>query len=287
MERKRSADCEEQVDLRPFDRTLLNSVSCTERLLQVPQVELITARREPGHLLSNDNNGDGEHLRARQEGSSNHGPSNVRVSSRASEQRAYWLLCRLWATALTLLELSSTTGVLSPHVSSFLTSHVAQLQSLHDPFSRSKTSYAVIQSGKVELGGTTVELSKEEQNVVRNVADRFDLDELEALLAIRGLKKGKVERLEEDDWAFVTAHVFEERMGVIGCAALLFRCSESEGGSTRGPQANEAFVLQAKIRPTPVMSSRRSSSPPSRPPPSLRISFEHSRTGRSWRFLRQ
>lgn len=188
---------------------------------------------------------------------------------------------------MTLLELSSTTGVLSPHVSSFLTSHLAQLQSLHDLFPRTKTSYAAVQSGKVELGGASIELGKEEQNVVRDVADRFDVDELEALLAIRGLKKGKVEKLEEEDWDLVTAHVFEERMGVIGCAALLFRCSESKQGSTRGPQADLELLLQARILHTPATSSRRPSSHPSPPPLSPRLSFEQSRTGPSWRYRRQ
>ncbi|BGP61149.1 hypothetical protein NBRC10512v2_002466 [Rhodotorula toruloides] len=132
-----------------------------------------------------------------------------------------------WANALVLLESAAVTGTVPPSASSFLSTHLAQLQRPHDPFPRSTQSKTKLASGKFELAKRQVEVAKEEQSAALEVADRFSLDEVEAFLALRSARrdkgKAKAEKLSEDEWDRVTAWVFEERMAVIGIVALLLR----------------------------------------------------------------
>ncbi|BGP30898.1 hypothetical protein JCM10296v2_002658 [Rhodotorula toruloides] len=132
-----------------------------------------------------------------------------------------------WANALVLLESAAVTGTVPPSASSFLSSHLAQLQRPHDPFPRSTQSKTQLASGKLKLAKRQVEVAKEEQTAALEVADRFSLDEVEAFLALRSARrntgKANTEKLGEDEWDRVTAWVFEERMAVIGIIALLLR----------------------------------------------------------------
>lgn len=137
---------------------------------------------------------------------------------------------RPFANALNFLEIAATTSSpVSPDVASFLSSHLPQLKAPHNPFPRNSTSRDLVKSGKValQLPSSTDTVTPGEQPVVDQVADRFELDEIEALLAVRALRDGKIEKLAEEDWDAVTAYVFEERMAVIGTVGLLLRCRES------------------------------------------------------------
>lgn len=61
-----------------------------------------------------------------------------------------------------------------------------------------------------------------------SISDRFDLDEVESLVAFTALKKeARAGNLSDDDWDLLTAYVFEERTAVLDIVALLLRCSES------------------------------------------------------------
>ncbi|KAK4331772.1 nucleoporin [Rhodotorula toruloides] len=114
-----------------------------------------------------------------------------------------------WANALVLLESAAVTGTVPPSASSFLSSHLAELQRPHDPFPRSTQSKTQLASGKLELAKRQVEVAKEEQTAALEVADRFSLDEVEAFLAVRSARrekgKAKAEKLSEDEWDRVTA----------------------------------------------------------------------------------
>jgi hypothetical protein len=126
-----------------------------------------------------------------------------------------------------LHHLENTTTALSPKVAAFITSRVGDLVALENPSPKSKASYDKVTSGRVTLGGVQVDVSKEEQNVVTGAAERFDLDEVEALTVLRAIKGGKVERVTEEDMSQLMVYVFDERMSVMAVFTLLLRCRES------------------------------------------------------------
>lgn len=135
--------------------------------------------------------------------------------------------CSPFATSLADLEHAGHRGP-SPAAANSILRRLKPLQAPHDPFPRDASTKALVKSGTVELAeGTPTKLSPAEEAVVDDVAARFELDDVEALMAVRALDKGKVEKLAEDDWDALTAHVFEERMAVLGTVTLLLRACES------------------------------------------------------------
>ncbi|KAI5479662.1 nucleoporin [Pseudohyphozyma bogoriensis] len=137
-----------------------------------------------------------------------------------------------FSTALNALELSSTTGILPSHLSSFLSqpSSLASLQSPHAPFPPSPSALAKLKAGNTGPdaipGG---QVSAEETKLVEEVSQRFGLDEGRALEAVRhaaGDGKSSKGVLDEDEWDRVTAYLFEERLAVLGLVSLLLRCRD-------------------------------------------------------------
>jgi nuclear pore complex protein Nup188 len=131
---------------------------------------------------------------------------------------------RSFAHALDLLNLASSTGVLSQSATDFLTARLSQLKAPQDPFPRSSGSKTKIQSGTA-MDGTAV--STEEQARILDIAGRFELDEIESMIAWRRIKNDGTKRkdkLLEEDWDLLTAEIFEERMAVISIVGTLLRC---------------------------------------------------------------
>ncbi|KAK4705494.1 hypothetical protein P7C70_g693, partial [Phenoliferia sp. Uapishka_3] len=132
-----------------------------------------------------------------------------------------------FVTIHTALEESTAHGTLSPAVSKATRERLSSLTTPHDPFPRTPPSKSVLKSGNVQaVSGLKGKLSEAGLKVVEEVAERFELDDGESLMAVRALEKGRVERLEQDDWDCITAGVFEERMAVLGIVTLLLRASD-------------------------------------------------------------
>ncbi|GAA5873343.1 hypothetical protein JCM1840_000031 [Sporobolomyces johnsonii] len=159
-----------------------------------------------------------------------------------------------WANALIRLEASHDTGAVSSTLSSFLEDHLAQLQHPADPFKRDPKGKQQLSSGSLVVATRKVDVPKQDQAAVLEVADRFDLDEVEAWLAVQSVTKGKNkedDRLNDDEWFNVTAWVFEERMAVIGTVALLLRTHEDPN--------HPCFDLASKLIPSILSDSFTSS----------------------------
>ena len=136
------------------------------------------------------------------------------------------LLNRPFITSLAALEASGSRGPPKAAADSILR-RLDTLKAPHKPFPRDEASKALVKSGVVELlDGVPERLSPGEEEVVDQVATRFQLDDVEALMAIRALDRGKLEKLSEEDWADIIANVTEERMAVLGTVALLLRARE-------------------------------------------------------------
>ncbi|GAA5910922.1 hypothetical protein JCM8208_006688 [Rhodotorula glutinis] len=132
---------------------------------------------------------------------------------------------RTWSQAHVLLESPSPNGV-PLSASTFLRSHLDQLQRPHDPFPPSQHSKAQLSSGTLTFAKRQVDVSKPDQQLALDVATRFSCDELEAYHALRHARRGKglhSDKLADDEWDRVTAWLFEERMAVLAVVALLLR----------------------------------------------------------------
>lgn len=125
------------------------------------------------------------------------------------------------------LNASASIGSVSSTVQAFLRGHLLQLQAPQDPFPRSTASKTRLESGKAKQGDAAA-TSKELQSLALQVADRFELDELEALSAVKIIQseESSGHKLTDDDWDALTAHIFEERACVISIVGLLLRCCE-------------------------------------------------------------
>ncbi|KAL8276623.1 hypothetical protein RQP46_010972 [Phenoliferia psychrophenolica] len=131
-----------------------------------------------------------------------------------------------FVTSLIALEAAGPRGP-PPAAANSVLRRLDALKRPHDPFPRDAATKALVKSGTVELSdGVRERLSPAEEEVVDQVAARFQLDDVEALMAIRALDKGKVEKLVEEDWDTITASVFEERMAVLGIVTLLLRAND-------------------------------------------------------------
>ncbi|GAA5936020.1 hypothetical protein JCM1841_002719 [Sporobolomyces salmonicolor] len=172
-------------------------------------------------------------------------PATGPVASSSTNTSSDDLAQLSWANVLIRLEASYETGLVSSTLSSFLEAHLAQLQHPADPFKRDPQGKQQLSSGSLTVATRKVDISKQEQTAVLEVADRFDLDEVEAWLAVQSVTKGKKkedDRLDDDEWFNLTAWVFEERMAVIGTVALLLRTHEDPN--------HPCFDLASKLLPS-------------------------------------
>lgn len=126
-----------------------------------------------------------------------------------------------FGAALGLLEQSSATGTLPTELADFLRNSITQLSNLHDPFNPAHTKSAAVKPPPKP----TVGLQGDELKLVERVGSTFGLENQTATQIITTVKKGKDE-VTEHNWDQITAHVFEERMAVIGIVATLLRTSK-------------------------------------------------------------
>ena len=107
---------------------------------------------------------------------------------------------------------------------SFLRAHIAQLKAPHAPFPRNAASKAKITAGTIKEGNLDVRLDTAQQAVVLSIAERFEMDEVEAWRILSRTKVRNAVELNDQEWDAVTAAVFEERMAVIAIIGFLLRC---------------------------------------------------------------
>ena len=108
----------------------------------------------------------------------------------------------------------------------FLRTRIAQLKAPFAPSPRNAASKAKFAGGSFKEGNTDVKLDAAQQAVVLSIAERFEMDELEAWRALSRTKGGNSVELSDQEWDAVTASVFEERMAVIAIVGFLLRCGE-------------------------------------------------------------
>lgn len=149
---------------------------------------------------------------------------------------------RSFATALVLLERSSVQGSLAPAVTTFLTEQQHRLQTPFDPFPRADQAKKDLQSGQLVVksgaAAAKTKVDQNEQQLSLQVAERFNLDETESLVALRSFNaegRRPETHLSEDDWDALTAYVFEERMAVIGIVAWLLRSRQCPWNASLSP----------------------------------------------------
>lgn len=109
----------------------------------------------------------------------------------------------------------------------FVRTRIAQLKAPFAPFPRNAASKTKITGGSFKEGNLDVKLDTAQQAVVLSIAERFEMDELEAWRALSRTKGGKSVELSDQEWDAVTASVFEERMTVIAIVGFLLRCGNS------------------------------------------------------------
>ncbi|KAM0755748.1 hypothetical protein T439DRAFT_320460 [Meredithblackwellia eburnea MCA 4105] len=124
-----------------------------------------------------------------------------------------------FSVALTLLELSSSSSNKpSDSLVDFLTQNSTRLKNLQDPFPRSNQQKPSSQDGGTKLSDKQIQL-------VQDIAERFDLNEELARVALQAAADGK-DKLDDQDWDSITAYIFEERMAVIAIVSFFLRCHE-------------------------------------------------------------
>ena len=129
---------------------------------------------------------------------------------------------------LALLEAPSNPKARSnDHLDSFLRTRIAQLKAPYAPFPRNPASKAKITSATFKEGELDVKLDPAQQATVLSIADRFEMDELEAWRVLSRTKGANAGELSDSEWDAVTAGVFEERMAVIAIVGFLLRCGQS------------------------------------------------------------
>ncbi|KAK4051932.1 hypothetical protein OIV83_002637 [Microbotryomycetes sp. JL201] len=152
---------------------------------------------------------------------------------------------RSFATALVLLEQASADAPVSQQVVTFIKEHLEQLKKPYAPFSRA-------QSQQGTAGQLVVPAKQASTTLSTEVAERFKLDDKQALVVINSLprvqssaKNGPPTKLSPADWDKLTAFVFEERMAVIAIVAWILRTQEDP--DTSNPAQQLAAELAADI----------------------------------------
>ncbi|KAK4058282.1 hypothetical protein OIO90_000439 [Microbotryomycetes sp. JL221] len=145
-----------------------------------------------------------------------------------------------FATALVMLEQSSTTQSLPDTVADFLRQNKQQLQKPHEPFPASPSTGAAGQLVPQPKAQSTTSSA-----LTTDVATRFNMNDKQAVVALDALKhltssstslQRSATKLSIEDWDKLTAFVFEERMAIIAIVAWTLRAQQSDDSENPGHQ---------------------------------------------------